>query len=191
MTWEKVCSPKWDAGLGIINLRWLNISMQERWPWLQRTNGSRPWSEFEIEVPRESPQLYNAATHVTIGDGTSTLFWKDQWLDGLTVQDLAPSLHARVNLQVRSTRLVSQAFLAEGWARDIGLDLNAEELHEFSEHMDATIHSGAAAKHAGRFLLGLGKGWIFHCEFGIHDTVLQRGLPLSGVHLENESAAPM
>lgn len=44
VAWEKVCSPKWAGGLGIPNLRWLNIAMQARWPWLQKSDGTRPWT---------------------------------------------------------------------------------------------------------------------------------------------------
>lgn len=29
---DMVCSPKWVGGLGIPNLRWLNIVLQTRWP---------------------------------------------------------------------------------------------------------------------------------------------------------------
>lgn len=35
VAWETICSPKWAGGLGIPNLKWLNIAMQARWPWLK------------------------------------------------------------------------------------------------------------------------------------------------------------
>lgn len=67
VAWTKVCSPKWAGGLGIPNLRWLNLAIQARWPWLQRTDVSRPWAEFEISVPKESMQLFRAATRTKVG----------------------------------------------------------------------------------------------------------------------------
>jgi len=32
-----------------------------------------------------------------VGDGTNTLFWKDKWLDGHNIQDLAPRVFALVS----------------------------------------------------------------------------------------------
>lgn len=92
VAWEAVCTPKWAGVLDLPNLRWLNIAMQARWPWLQRTDPSRPWSEFEIEVPEESRQIYCAATRCTIGNGMHTRFWEDRWLDGARMQDVAPAV---------------------------------------------------------------------------------------------------
>ena len=42
VAWDSVCAPKWAGGLGIPNLRWLNVAMQARWPWLQWVDSSRP-----------------------------------------------------------------------------------------------------------------------------------------------------
>lgn len=51
VAWDSVCSPKWVGGLGLPNLRWLNVAMQTRWPWLARVDASQPWSEFNIKGP--------------------------------------------------------------------------------------------------------------------------------------------
>lgn len=53
VVWDTVCAPKWVGGLGTPNLGWLNVAMQARWPWLQRSDRSRPWKEFQITVPKE------------------------------------------------------------------------------------------------------------------------------------------
>ena len=37
MAWGAVCTPKWADGLGIPNLRWLDIAMQARWSWLPKS----------------------------------------------------------------------------------------------------------------------------------------------------------
>jgi hypothetical protein len=31
-----------------------------------------------------------------VGDGASTLFWKDRWLNGQRIEDIAPTVHALV-----------------------------------------------------------------------------------------------
>ena len=74
VAWETVCTPKWAGGLGVPNLRWMNIAIQAKWPWLQRTDRSRPWSEFKIKVPSEAMQIFQAATKCTPHDGVDTLF---------------------------------------------------------------------------------------------------------------------
>ena len=44
VAWDSVCAPKWAGGLGIPNLGWMNKAVQARWPWLQRSDTSRPWA---------------------------------------------------------------------------------------------------------------------------------------------------
>ena len=80
VAWEAVCAPKWAGGLGIPNLGWMNKAVQARWPWLQRSDTSRPWAEFDITVPKASRQLFNVAARWALGDGNTTLFWEDRWL---------------------------------------------------------------------------------------------------------------
>jgi hypothetical protein len=43
--------PKELGGLGIINLRKMNITLRTRWLWLSHVEASRPWQEFDIQVP--------------------------------------------------------------------------------------------------------------------------------------------
>ena len=65
VAWDMVCSPKWVGGLGLPNLRWMNVAMQAHWPWLQRTDETRPWSEFRIPVAEEARLLCQAAMRST------------------------------------------------------------------------------------------------------------------------------
>lgn len=48
--------------------------MQARWPWLSRSDHSRPWKEFNIQVPKESMQIFRSAAIAAVGQGTETLF---------------------------------------------------------------------------------------------------------------------
>lgn len=67
VAWDVVCRPKWAGGLGVLDMRWMNVALQTKWIWLQKTDTSRPWAEFNIPVPKESRQLsmrhrvYNSA----------------------------------------------------------------------------------------------------------------------------------
>ena len=78
VAWPAVCTPMWAGGLGVPDIQWMNTAMQVRWPWLARTDNSRPWSEFMMPIPKEATQLCNAAMHTTIGDGRDALFWEDR-----------------------------------------------------------------------------------------------------------------
>ena len=62
VAWDQVCTPKEYGGLGIPNLRLLNMALRARWPWLMRTEHDRPWSEFNLQVSLDSLSIYKAAT---------------------------------------------------------------------------------------------------------------------------------
>ena len=42
VAWDLVCMPKWAGGLDIPNLHGLNKALRARWPWLQRSDNSKP-----------------------------------------------------------------------------------------------------------------------------------------------------
>ncbi|KAM0894059.1 hypothetical protein ACQ4PT_024726 [Festuca glaucescens] len=50
VAWDKVTSPKDLGGLGIPNLRLLNLSLRCRWAWLQKVDPSKAWAEFNIQL---------------------------------------------------------------------------------------------------------------------------------------------
>jgi hypothetical protein len=130
VAWNVVCSPKEYGGLGVPNLRLLNISLRARWPWLARTDQTRPWSEFNIQVDPESLGLYRAATRSTVGDGESTLFWTDWWMEEGRVQDWLPNLYLMVKKRAIKHRTVSQAVAGEWW-HDVSPNMTALALQEF------------------------------------------------------------
>lgn len=41
VAWDTVCTPKWCGGLGLPNLRWLNMALRARWAWLKRVDDAR------------------------------------------------------------------------------------------------------------------------------------------------------
>ena len=96
VAWPVVCAPKWAGGLGIPDLKWMNIAMQARWQWLAQTDNSRPWSEFTISLPKAARQLCNAAMHKTVRDGRQALFWEDRWLEGFRIGEVAPAIYSRI-----------------------------------------------------------------------------------------------
>jgi hypothetical protein len=41
---------------------------------------SRPWKEFDIQVPGMVMEIFETATPSVVGDGASMFFWLDKWL---------------------------------------------------------------------------------------------------------------
>ncbi|PNT67521.1 hypothetical protein BRADI_3g28465v3 [Brachypodium distachyon] len=105
----KVCMPKELGCLGIPNLRLLNAALRARWLWLERVDGSRPWKEFAIRTTTKVREIFEAATSSRIGDGRSTLFWSDIWLEGGRICDMFPSLVKAVRPRTVASRTVREA----------------------------------------------------------------------------------
>jgi hypothetical protein len=121
---DRVCMPKELGGLGIINLQKMNIALRARWLWLSRVEASRPWREFDIQVPTMVTEIFEAATSSVVGDGASMFFWLDKWLPEGRLKDLAPHLFALIPKRLSRSRLVKDC-LDGGWLDDIPADLDA------------------------------------------------------------------
>jgi hypothetical protein len=130
VAWDKVTSPKSVGGLGLPNLRLLNLALRCRWAWLQWTDPARTWAEFDLRLPRASLALFEAATTVRLGNGERARFWLDRWLDGARVEDVAPNLAAMIPPRIAKARSVKEG-LSGLWLQDCGPNLSAEALAEF------------------------------------------------------------
>jgi hypothetical protein len=71
------------------------------------------------------------AITVNIGNGISSKFWTDNWLQGKSVADLAPNLILVVPKGVIKRRTLSQALSNRGWVADIKGALTVQVLIEF------------------------------------------------------------
>jgi hypothetical protein len=120
VAWDRVCMPKEFGGLGIPNLQKMNLALWVRWLWLSRVEASRPWKEFDTQVPPMVSEIFEATTSSVVGDGASTFFWLDSWLPGGRLKDLAPHLSALIPKRISRVRLVRDA-LDGGWLDDIPL----------------------------------------------------------------------
>ncbi|KAM0829175.1 hypothetical protein ACQ4PT_067046 [Festuca glaucescens] len=143
LAWDKVCTPKAWGGLGILNLRMMNVALRTRWLWLQRVDESKPWKELNIQVPQLARQLFEGATFSVLGDGASTLFWLDRWLPDGRISDIAPNLFAAVPKRTVKQRRVREG-LAGGWLEDLSQDLGAPALLELFEVADWLVHVNLA-----------------------------------------------
>ncbi|KAK1663843.1 hypothetical protein QYE76_052002 [Lolium multiflorum] len=69
VAWDKVTSPKDLGGLGIPNLRLLNLALRCRWAWLQKVDTSKAWAEFNIQLPSLCTAIFDATTCYVLGHG--------------------------------------------------------------------------------------------------------------------------
>jgi hypothetical protein len=74
LAWNKVARPKELGGLGLFDLRNLRWALRARWPWLQLTEPDKPWSQFQIQVPKEVQSLIDMAVFTHVGEGSNTKF---------------------------------------------------------------------------------------------------------------------
>jgi hypothetical protein len=118
LAWAKVARPKELGGLGLFDIRKLSWALRVRWPWLQLTDPDRPWNCFQLQVCREVQCLIDMAFITKVGDGSNSLFWKDRWLNGRGIKDIAPAVFDSVPKRIRNKRTVSEALQNSRWIAD-------------------------------------------------------------------------
>jgi hypothetical protein len=113
-----------SGGLGIKNLQLQGVSLRARWEWLNRTDGDRPWTGLPMLKDAKAHQIFQSFTGITVGDGKSVLFWMDRWINGLTIQEIAPEVWELVPPRKRDTRTVDEALLGNAWTEDLRGELS-------------------------------------------------------------------
>ena len=68
-----------------------------------------------------------------VGDGTPTLFWKDRWLHGKCIKDLAPSLFAILPNRRANKHTDFEALTDQAWITDIQ---GATSVHAILEYLE-------------------------------------------------------
>jgi hypothetical protein len=133
LAWPKVARPKELGGLGMFDIRRFSLSLRARWPWLQITQSEKPWAQFQLHVCKEVQSLINMAVVTTVGDGSNTLFWKDRWLNGKSIKDIAPYIYAMLSARTLNKGKVIEAFANMRWLTDFQGALTLQVLFEFME----------------------------------------------------------
>jgi hypothetical protein len=128
VAWPKVTRPKELGGLGIADLQVLKWALRVRWLWLKKADDSKPWASFQFSASKVLQYFFSMAVTFEVGDGCTTLFWKDRWLHGHCIADLAPHLLALVPARIVNKRSVSKAVTDFRWAQDLHGVLSASVL---------------------------------------------------------------
>lgn len=112
VNWRRVCRPKRLGGLGILDLAAFNRALRLRWRWFRWADQSKPWHAMALQLNKTEEDLFRACLVILIGDGQTTSFWKDRWLNGYAPQELASKCF---KLAWRKNQTVSVALTNKSW----------------------------------------------------------------------------
>jgi hypothetical protein len=57
-----------------------------------------------MQFSKAELDVFAASTYMVVGDGTSTLFWEDRWMDHQSVWEIAPEVYALIPKRCRRQR---------------------------------------------------------------------------------------
>jgi hypothetical protein len=96
----------------------MGFALRMRWLWSRKIE-DKPWLMLPDKPEAIEQDVFYYSTTVTVGDGAKTLFWKDRWINGQSIAELAPSLINVVGPRTRNIRTVKEALQHRSWVRDI------------------------------------------------------------------------
>jgi hypothetical protein len=146
-----VTRPKELGGLGIPDLKNLNGALRLRWLWLRKTEPNKPWASFPFQAHADLKAFFSMAVVTEIGDGTNTLFWRDRWLFGKAINEIAPIISTLVLTRIANRRADFEAMNGLRWVSDIHGIVTVQILLEFLNLCDlideVPLQSGVEDKH--------------------------------------------
>jgi hypothetical protein len=86
---------------------------------------------MDLQSTAKERSFFFVSTTMAIGDGRTAKFWDDRWINGQSISELAPLLHACVSKRRRKTRTVAEALQDNHWARDIQGNLGIHEIGQY------------------------------------------------------------
>ena len=101
-----------------MDLRRAGVAFRARWEWKRRTIHDLSWASQHSSCEKMVSALFCATTASVVGSGESTMFWTDNWIDGKSIQVLAPALFGAVSGRRRRV-LVRDALPGHAWVRHI------------------------------------------------------------------------
>jgi hypothetical protein len=109
----------------------LNATLHAKWIWLQKTDGDRPWSRMTFAVKSHAAAIFHASVSITVGDGSTLLFWEDPWIDGLGATTIAPAIVKMVKPRFKKQRSVQAGMQGHAWTADIAGELSVDAVVQF------------------------------------------------------------
>jgi hypothetical protein len=133
VAWPVACRHERFGELGIVDLHTMNLALQMRWVWLSRTEPDRAGASLQCprnNMTRTLEAMFEASVAVQVNDGRSTLFWRDKWIHGQSVFQIAPNLLSAVSRRTQNSRTVFAALNNRRWVGDIRGGLSVQALLE-------------------------------------------------------------
>jgi hypothetical protein len=127
VAWNQVCKEFEHGGLGVKDLRLQGLALRVHWEWLRQTDLGRPWQGLPPFSDTHAREVFDKLVKIQNGDGRHVLFWRDRWIDGQNVQDIAPTIAGKVKTRAFNARTVQQGMTDNRWALDLQGVLSAEE----------------------------------------------------------------
>jgi hypothetical protein len=119
--WSDICKLKKEGGLGIRDIRVMNLSLLAKWRWKLLTGGDEVWKRvvvakygvgvvgninLDVEPLRHDTSTwwqnicrlevgtrwFNQAVGKIVGNGRTIRFWKDVWVVGQSLEERFPHL---------------------------------------------------------------------------------------------------
>ncbi|CAM0952359.1 unnamed protein product [Alopecurus aequalis] len=131
IAWAPVCSPKWLGGLGLRNLHLLNEAFRMKWLWHGRRDADKPWLLSSFPCSSSTKAVFATSTTMVVGNCNSSLFRSDRWIDGQSIDMIAPLVVANVDAKVRRTRLVADALVGNQWIHDLSFGLSVPAMAQY------------------------------------------------------------
>jgi hypothetical protein len=75
---------------------------------------------------REANEVFQSLAIFKVGNGEKIFFWKDRWINGRSVEDIAPEVAALVTTRRKNARKIAGALPNNTWFTDIQGELSLE-----------------------------------------------------------------
>jgi hypothetical protein len=120
VAWNQVQHPLSIGGLGILTWKsWGNLFGLGGFGSTKRIKSMKGAFSLCHAEGAATIAFFLASIRCMVGNGISTLFWTDPWLDGQTIATKAPDLVAAVGNRSQKSRIVQAALQGNSWIRDI------------------------------------------------------------------------
>ena len=114
------------GGLGVKDLRLQGLVLRVSWEWLRRTDNTRPWQGLPALKDDRAREVFDSLVKIQLGRGDIIRFWTDRWIDGKSVNDIAPAILQLVPVRTRKRRTVQEALVDNRWTLDMVGELPLE-----------------------------------------------------------------
>jgi hypothetical protein len=142
VAWRACTRPKELGGLGIPDFKLVALAFEVKWLWLQRIDLDRAWSALPLKMTCEAGAFFRASTYTIVGDGRSTIFWLDSWLNGVSLRTSAPTLFQYIPKRTSERLTVAEALPNRHWAQLIYGGVSVQATIEYLQiwHQTTNVH---------------------------------------------------